>query len=274
MISSDLETLMARVPDGASIALPPTRSAPAMAATRALIEHGVKNLHLIAVPTSGIQADMLIGAGCVATMESAGVTLDEYGQAPRFVAAVKAGEITLKDSTCPAIISALQAGEKGIPFIPIRGLLGSDLFKHRTDYKVIENPMADGGDPIVVLPAIVPDFTLIHAPIADRRGNVWIGKARELMTMAHAAKQTLVTVEEIIDGDLMDDPLQAPAAIPAHYITSIARAEQGAWPCALDGHYERDGAAFEAYARMARTEEGFTEFLENGPQPIAADAAE
>ncbi len=274
MISPDLQSLVARIPDGASIALPPTRSAPAMAATRALIQRGVKNLHLIGVPTSGLQADMLIGAGCVATMESAGVTLDEYGQAPRFVAAVKAGTIKLKDSTCPAIISALQAGEKGIPFIPIRGLIGSDLFKYRTDYKVIENPMADGGDPIVVLPAIVPDFALIHAPMADKHGNVWIGKARELMTMAHAARQALVTVEEVIDGDLMADPLQAPATIPAHYVTSIARAERGAWPIALEGRYERDDAAFEAYVRMARTEEGFAEFLESGPEPTPAVAAE
>ncbi len=274
MISPDLESLVAHIPDGISIALPPTRSAPAMAATRALIGRGVKDLHLIAVPTSGLQADMLIGAGCVATMESAGVTLDEYGQAPRFVAAVKAGEIELKDSTCPAIISALQAGEKGIPFIPIRGLIGSDLFEHRSDYKVINNPMAESGDPIVVLPAIVPDFALIHAPMADRHGNVWIGKARELMTMAHAARQTLVTVEEIIDGDLMADPLQAPATVPAHYITSVARAEHGTWPIALDGHYRRDDAAFEAYIRMARTEEGFTEFLENGPRLMAAVAAE
>ncbi|MEM7428476.1 MAG: CoA-transferase [Pseudomonadota bacterium] len=274
MISPDLQSLVAQIPDGASIALPPTRSAPAMAATRELIRRGVRDLHLIGVPTAGLQADMLIGAGCVATMESAGVTLDEYGQAPRFVAAVKAGTIKLKDSTCPAIVSALQAGEKGIPFIPMRGLIGSDLLANRPEYKVIDNPMAGGGDPIVVLPAIVPDFALIHAALADRHGNVWIGKARELMTMAHAARQTLVTVEEIIDGDLMADPLQAPATIPAHYITSVARAEYGAWPIALDGRYGRDDAAFEAYVRMARTEDGFTEFLENGPEPAPALAAE
>ena len=131
-------------------------------------------------------------AGCVATMESAGVTLDEYGQAGRFTAAVKAGEIKLKDSTCPALVSAFQAGEKGIPFIPIRGLLGSDLLQNRPDYRVIDNPMAGTGDPIVLLPAITPDIALFHAPLADRHGNVWIGKARECMTMAHAARRTLV----------------------------------------------------------------------------------
>lgn len=274
MIVSNLQELVAAIPDGASIAVPPTRSGPAIAATRALIERGVKDLHLIAIPTSGLQADLLIGAGCVKTMESAGVTLDEFGQAPRFVAAVKAGELQLKDTTCPALISALQAGEKGIPFIPMRGLIGSDLLKHRPDYQVINNPMSESTDPIVVLPAIVPDVALIHAPVADRFGNVWIGKARELMTMAHASKHTLVSAEDIVDDDLMADPLRAPATIPAHYITHVARAEHGCWPLGLVGCYETDADGLASYAQMARSEEGFAQFLESGPQPARTIAAE
>lgn len=274
MIVSTLQELVAGIPDGATIALPPTRSGPAIAATRALIERGPKDLHLIAVPTSGLQADLLIGAGCVKTMESAGVTLDEFGQAPRFVAAVKAGELHVKDTTCPALISALQAGEKGIPFIPMRGLIGSDLLKYRNDYQVIDNPMSEAKDPIVVLPAIVPDFAMLHVPCADRFGNVWIGKARELMTMAHAAKHTLVTAEEIIDDDLMADPLRAPATIPSHYITHVARAERGCWPIGLAGRYETDADALASYAQMARTEEGFAQFLSTGPQPVHTIAAE
>lgn len=274
MISDTVEQLVAQISDGSSIAVPPSRSGVAVTATRAMIARGVKKLHLIGIPTSGIQADMLIGAGCVSVMESAGVTLDEQGQAPRFVDAVKSGSIRLKDTTCPALLSGLQAGEKGIPFMPMRGLIGSDLLKHRNDYKVIDNPMAEGGDPIVLLPAIVPDFALFHAPLADRNGNVWIGKARELMTMAHAARRTLVTVEQIVDGDLMQDSLRAPATIPDHYISSVAQVERGAWPLGLDGCYAPDEAALAAYARMGRSAEGFAEFLGNGPRtgnPIAAE---
>lgn len=274
MIADTVEQLVAQIPDGSSIAIPPSRSGVAMAATRAVIARGCKDLHLIAFPSSGIQADMLIGAGCVSVMESAGVTLDEQGQAPRFVDAVKSGSIRLKDTTCPALLSGLQAGEKGIPFMPMRGLIGSDLLKYRQDYRVIDNPMGDGGDPIVLLPAIVPDFALFHAPLADRHGNVWIGKARELMTMAHAARQTLVTVEKIIDDNLMQDELRAPATVPGHYISSLARVEQGAWPLGLDGNYAPDDTALATYAQMARSSEGFAEFLNNGPQagnPIAAE---
>lgn len=261
MIFRSLDDLVKLVPNGASLAIPTSASGAAIAATCALMVRQVSDLHLIAVPTAGLQADLLIGAGCVRLMESAGITLDEHGQAPCFVAAVKNGTIRLRDTTCPALISALQAGEKGIPFIPMRGLLGSDLLKYRQDYQVIPNPMAESGDPIVLLPAIVPDIALFHSPLADAHGNVWIGKARELMTMAHAAKQTLVTVEEIVDDDFMQDPLRAPAVVPAHYLTAIAEAKHGAWPLALEGCYQADSAALQAYASKAGSDDGFAEFL-------------
>ena len=68
------------------------------------------------------------------------------------IAAVKSGAIQIKDSTCPAVYAALQAGEKGQPFAPLRGLIGSDVLASRPDYKVIENPF-EPGDDIVLLPA-------------------------------------------------------------------------------------------------------------------------
>jgi len=264
-----LSELAAFIRDGMSVAIPTSRSGIAMAATRAIIRRKLRDLHLIGIPTTGIQADMLIGAGCVAIMESAGVTLDEFGQAPRFGAAVKGGEIRLRDSTCPAIVSGLQAGEKGVPFFPMRGLIGSDLLKYRQDYKVIDNPMSDQNDPIVLLPAITPDIALFHAPLADRAGNVWIGKMRELMTMAHAAKTCLVTVEKVVDFDLMDDPLRAPATIPALYVSAHSIARNGAWPLALDGCYGADNDALAAYAKAARTSDGFLRYIDETMQDAA-----
>ncbi len=65
---SSLDDLAARVPDGAKLAIPRDIIGPAMAATRALIRRGVRGLHLVCVPTSGLEADLLIGAGCVATL--------------------------------------------------------------------------------------------------------------------------------------------------------------------------------------------------------------
>ncbi len=259
-----LDDLAARVPDGAMVAVPRDITGPAMAATRALLRRGVRDLHLVCVPTSGLQADLLIGAGCLATLETSAVTLGEFGLAPRFTAAVKAGAIALKDATCPAIHAGLQAAEKGVPFMPLRGVLGSDLVGHRPDWRVIENPFSEegeDGDPILVLPAIRPDLALFHAPRADRFGNVWIGPRRELMTMAHAARETLVTVEEVVEGDLLAGDEAAAGTIPALYISAIAEAKGGAWPLAFHDAYPADGVELADYARLAQTEAGFAQYL-------------
>src|SRR5690606_18443931 len=133
----------------------------AMEVVRALIRRGAKNLHIVGVPSVGLQGDMLIGAGCVGTLETAAVTMGELGIAPRFIAAAKAGSISLRDGTCPAIHAGLQAAEKGIPYMPLRGVLGSDLVAHRDDWKVADNPFGEN-DPILLVPAIKPDVALFH----------------------------------------------------------------------------------------------------------------
>src|SRR5918996_2686019 len=213
-----IEDLATRVPDGASVALAPDYSGCALAVVRALIRRGVKDLHLIGVPQLGFQADLLIGAGCVRSIEAAAVTLGEQGPAPRFVAAVKAGAVEMRDSTCPAIHAGLLAAEKGVPFMPLRGVLGSDLVRHRSDWQVMNNPFALD-DPILIVPAIRPDVALFHAALADRAGNVWIGVRRELMRMAHAAKITLVSVETVARDDLLAGDRTAAGTIPALYVS-------------------------------------------------------
>lgn len=260
----DLEHLAGRIPDGTRIALPPDYSGCAMAAVRALMRRPVRDLHVVAVPAGGMQVDMLVGAGCVARVEAAAVTMGEHGLAPRFTAALKNGEIEMLDATCPAIQAGLQAAEKGIPFIPLRGIIGSDLLRVRRDWKVIDNPLADDGvrDPIVILPAIRPDVTLFHALKADRHGNVWIGVRRELMLMAHASCQTFVTVECIEDEDFLQDPLLAAGTIPSLYVTAIAVAENGAWPIGLPGAYPADREAQADYVAAARTAEGFARWAD------------
>jgi glutaconate CoA-transferase subunit A len=257
---TSLETLVASIPDGALLAVAKDTSGVAMAATRALARHGVRNLHLVCVPTSGLQADILIGAGAVKTVETSAITLGEFGAAPCFTAALRNGSLRIMDATCPAIYAALQAAEKGIPFIPLRGIIGTDVLRHRTDWKVIDNPFA-AGDSIVVLPAIRPDVALFHARCADREGNVFIGKEREVMLMAHAAKTTLVTVEEIVEDNLLEDPARGGAVLPAIYVSAIAVAKRGAWPLAFADLYPMDDAAICRYMALARNPEGIAQFL-------------
>jgi glutaconate CoA-transferase, subunit A len=102
---------------------------------------------------------------------------------------------------------------------------------------------------------------LLHAPMADRFGNVWIGRQRELATMAHAADKTIVTVEKIHDCNLLDDPVLAAGTLPGFYVESIAVAERGAWPLPLPDYYAADAEHLAEYARMAATPEGFADYL-------------
>jgi len=260
-IARSLDDALAPITDGCLLAIPRESSGVAMAATRALIRRGIKRLSVVALPTTSLQADLLIGAGCVDTIETSAVSLGEFGAAPRFNAAVIAGTIRMKDATCPALHAAFQAAEKGVPFMPLRGLIGSDLLAHRPDWKVVDNPF-DENDPIVLLPAMRPDVALFHAPLADRDGNVWIGRDRELATMAHAAKKTVVTVEKLHEGNLFDDPWLAAGALGGFYLDAVAVVAKGAWPLGLADHYPPDAVHLAGYARVAATAEGFAAYLE------------
>jgi glutaconate CoA-transferase subunit A len=261
MIACTLEEAIAPIADGCMLAVPRETSGVAMAATRALIRRGIKRLHLVTLPTSTLQADLLIGTGCVETLETSAVSLGEFGPAPRFAAAVLGGAIHVRDATCPALHAQFQAAEKGVPFMPLRGLIGSDVLAHRPDWKVLDNPFGND-DPIVLLPALKPDVALFHAAMADRAGNVFIGTQRELVVMAHAAQKTIVTVEKIHDGDLLADPLLAAGTLPGFYVEAVAVAPRGAWPLPLPDHYALDAGHLADYARLAATPEGFAHYLD------------
>src|SRR5271168_5374667 len=155
-IARSLDEALAPITDGCILAVPREVAGVPMEATRALIRRGVKDLHLVALPTSSLQADMLIGAGCVDMLETSAVSLGEFGPAPRFTAAITGATIRMRDATCPALHTAFQAAEKGVPFMPLRGIIGSDILVHRPDWRVIDNPYGEN-DPIVLLPALSPD---------------------------------------------------------------------------------------------------------------------
>ena len=254
------DEMVAQIPDGSLLGIPRDHSGSPMELVRALVRAGKKDLRLFGLTSAGMNFDMLIGAGCVAEVETPGVSLGEYGPARNFGRAIKHGSIRIKDATCPAMHAQLQAAEKGTPFMPLRGIIGSDLLTYRDDWKVIDNPYGEN-DPIVLLPAVSPDYALFHASMVDDEGNVWIGKRMELKTLAHAAKNTLVTAERRYNGNLLDTDEYAAGTIPALYLTDVAVAERGTWPCGFWDGGKTDGEHMRLYAQACRTEEGFRDYL-------------
>jgi len=264
-IVRSLEAAVALIEDGMRVVVAPDHSGVAMEATRELIRRGTKKLRLLTLPASSLQADLLIGAGSLAEIETSAVSLGELGTGPRFAAAALAGDgLVIKDATCPVLHAAVQAGEKDVPFALLRGVIGSDLLKVRPDWKVIENPFAAEGvsDPILAVPAIKPDVALFHAPFADRQGNVWVGRRRELFTMAHASARTVVTVEAIHDGNLLENGILAGATIPGFYVDAVAVVPKGAWPLRFMNRYPEDSPHLTEYMRLAVSELGFRRYLE------------
>lgn len=254
------DELAAQVPEGALVGIPRDHSGSPMELVRALIRAGKRDLRLFGLTSGGMAIDLLIGAGCVAEIETPGVSLGEYGPARNFSRAIKSGTIRIKDATCPAMHSQLQAAEKGVPFMPLRGIIGSDLLRYRDDWQVIDNPYGQN-DPIVLLPAVSPDFALIHAALADDDGNVWIGRRMELKTLAHAAKNTLVTVERRYAGSLLESEEYAAGTIPSLYLTGVALAERGTYPLGFWNGGRTDAAHMRQYAQACRSEEGFQTYL-------------
>lgn len=263
-----LREMADRVEPGMLLALPVDYAGVSMALTKPLIERGAGDLRLFCVPTGGLQVDQLVGAGLVRSVETSAVSLGEAGGAPRFNQAVRDGAIVVRDATCPAIHAALLAAQKGNPFQPMRGLIGSDVLRHRGDWRVIDNPFEEGGDPIVLVPAIHPDIAIFHAPMADRHGNIWIGRRRELAAMAYASRETLVTVERIVDENLLANETTAAGTLPALYVTDVVAAPRGAWPYGLWSEYPTDSAEILRYSKAARSAEGFASYMAETSSPV------
>ncbi len=269
------EWIAAQIPSGARVIVPKgERDDMPVAVARELIRRGVRDLRLVTLPTcalpvSGMMADMLIGAGCVAEVETSGISLGELGAAPRFGKAVREGRVKVIDATCPALYAAVQAGAKGQPFAALRGLIGSDVERRRDDYKVIDNPFQPG-DPVAVLKAINPDVAILHAERADREGNVWIGRNRDLLHAAHASDRTFVTVDRIEDRDFYDDDETVAGVLPSFYVEAIAVAPGAARPLGEGSALD----AVRAYAEAARTDEGFAAWLDAHVLAPARRAAE
>src|SRR5437879_1288469 len=96
----------------------------------------------------------------------------------------------------------LQAGAMGVPFVPVRGLYGSDLMAARSEFKTIEDPY-EPGKQVVIAPALRPDVFLVHGALADREGNViTVDDGRNDLLAAQASRKTLASVEAVSDEPL------------------------------------------------------------------------
>jgi hypothetical protein len=148
----------------------------------------------------------------------------------------------------------------GLPYIAVRGLLGSDLLKYRSDFKVENNPF-NPGEEVVMAQPIRPDVAVFHALKADRWGNAITVGLRDDPMFARAARQVIVTAEEIVDHELtLQDALQN-TFLPAIDVDGVVHAPFGAHPCSCGFLYPVDDIHVKEYLNAAKGEDSFKAYL-------------
>jgi glutaconate CoA-transferase subunit A len=157
--------------------------------------------------------------------------------------------------------SMVQAGSMGLPFISVRGLLGSDILKHRPDLRVLKNPF-NPEEEVVIAQPIRPDVSVFHALKADRWGNAITPGLRDDLMMARAAKRVIVTTEEVSEQQLGPRDAGDETYLPAMDVDGVLQLPLGAHPCACGNQYTTDEAHLEEYLRASRDESTFRSYLE------------
>ena len=157
--------------------------------------------------------------------------------------------------------SMVQAGSMGLPFVAVRGLLGTDILKNRPDLKVITNPFHPE-EKVVVVPPIRPDVAVFHALKADRWGNAITPGLRDDLMMARAACRVVVTAEEITEKQLTMGDGVNDTFLPAIDVDVVVHLPWGAHPCACGLLYNLDEAHLREYIEAAQEENKFKLFLQ------------
>jgi glutaconate CoA-transferase subunit A len=256
-----LKDLIARhVQDGQSVALEGFTHLIPFAAGHEIIRQGRRNLHLIRM-TPDLIHDQMIGAGCASELTFSWGGNPGVGSLYRLRDAIERqwpNPLKITERTHAQMAVAYQAGASGLPCGLMRHYAPTDL--DRVDAGLSAAiPCPFTGTPLLAIPALNPDVTILHAQAADRAGNVLIrgivGAAREA---ALAARCLLVTVEEEVER--LDAPLNA-IVLPHWMVSAVSVVPGGAHPSYAAGCYERDNRFYVDWDDIARERAPFSQWL-------------
>jgi glutaconate CoA-transferase subunit A len=257
------EAIAQYVPDGTSIAIGlALEPCIPYAAGHEIMRQRRRDLTLIG-PISDILFDQLIGAGCVSRVMAAWVGNVSAGLGHCYRRAAEQAipqSITIEEHSNYTIALALLATSLGSPFIPTRTLLGSDILRRNPALKQIASPL--DGKPLVLVPALRPDVTIVHVQRSDEDGNahLWgnLGVTEEAVL---AARNVIIVAEEIVAREvIISDPNRTLG--PSFKVCAVVHEPWGAHPSAVQGYYKRDHLFFNEYHRQTRTLEGFQQWLD------------
>ena len=238
-----IEQAASLVRDGDLVALQNMASQIApMAMVRELIRQRRRNLGLICI-LGGIPVDWLAAAGVIDRFLGPAVSMEQFGLCQPFRRGVESGRLKMIEVAEGALLTMLGAATRGLPFLPSKSMIGTDLIALNPDlFRMIDDPF--GGTPLVACRALTPDVALIHAHMADRAGNVQIDAGPvgpDLGIMPKAARRVIVTVEEIVESDVLRrNPDRT--VIPGFVVDALVHVPHGAHPTSLFPRYGYDAA--------------------------------
>lgn len=249
---TSLAEAVALVEDGSTVALGGfaiTRCV--VAAAHELVRAGKRDLAVVQT-TGGLDTDLLAGGGCMSRFVSSGGSLDRFGALYAVNRRVLAGEIQADEYSNLAIALRMHAGALGLPFVPTRSMLGSELLdallEQEDAVRLEHDPFT--GAPVIALAPINPDVAIVHVDRADDAGNAVIGGPTwGLREAACAARKTVVLAEEVVPaGSLDPDSVR----IPGPFVSAVVHVRRAAYPTAAVGLYDYDRGHLEMYVAAAQ----------------------
>lgn len=235
-----------------------------MALVRELIRQHRTGLHVVGSAHS-IDIDMLVATGAVRRCEESYVGFEQdLGLAPAYRRAAQEGTIEVAESCCATLLTQLRAAEMGLPFLPVRGVRGSDIASLHPEYAEVTCPFT--GETLVAVPALRPDIALLHAPAGDRYGNLHLEQPYVLdERFASASRAVIATVDELVSTE---EIIASGITIPAHLVDAVVLAPYGAHPASCYPRYAYDRRHLSEYVAAAQAgDEHLNKYVATYVQP-------
>ena len=214
---------------------------------------------------SEMDIDILSGAKVVSRYELAFYAIEGIGLVPNIQRRVREGSIEIEDYSNLAMVMRFLGGALGVPFMPLKSMLGTDMLAKKRfrahKAEIMDCPFT--GEKVVLVPSVRPDFSIIHAQRVDQEGNVQIdGIKGEDVEGARAGKKVIVMTEEIVDAEFIrSQPDQT--IIPNIYVTHVVECPWGSHPMMVYNYYDYDMEHVRMYYDQCKTEEGWQKYCQD-----------
>jgi len=214
----------------------------------------------LARATPDLIYDQVVAAGCARKIIFSYMGNPGVGSLRICRAELEAGHLDWEEYSHFSMISRLQAGATGLPFMPMNATAAGDLERANPAYRTVVDPYS--GRDVVVVPALNPDVAIIHVQRTDAQGNahIWgiIGEQKEA---AFAAQRVILTAEEIVDEAVIrSDPNRT--LIPGFIVDAVCHVPYCAHPSYTQGYYDRDNAFYLDWDRISQSKEAVGHYLD------------